>query len=121
MEGTRHLLPLGLAMWIFLSDSFLSIVAHRDKPGVRLVRARKAGDIEAVFPDAKTWVDKAADYPHRAEVPADEVALVVADRVRGIGYDNFKDSVPKGGRHDAYMRVWDVMWRWGRAARARNH
>ena len=41
-------------MWIFLSDSFLSIVAHRDKPGVLLVRARRAGDIEAVFPDVKS-------------------------------------------------------------------
>ena len=39
-------------MWIFQNDSFLSIVAHRDKPGMLLVRARKAGDIEAVFPEA---------------------------------------------------------------------
>jgi hypothetical protein len=100
-------------MWIFQNDSFLSIVAHRTKPGVLLVRARKAGDIEAVVPDAKTWVDEHADYPHRAEVPAEAVAQAVAERVRGIGYDNFKNSVQEQGRHDAYLRVWDVMWRWG--------
>jgi hypothetical protein len=39
-------------MWVFLNDSFLSIVAHRTEPGVLLVRARTAGDIEAVFPQA---------------------------------------------------------------------
>jgi hypothetical protein len=39
-------------MWIFLNDSFLSIVANRELAGVLLVRARKEGDIEAVFPDA---------------------------------------------------------------------
>jgi hypothetical protein len=100
-------------MWIFLNDSFLSIVAHRDKPGVLLVRARRAGDIEAVFPDAKTWVEEYADYPHRAEVPVDTVAQAVAERVRGIAYDNFKNSVRERGRHDAYMSVWNVMSRWG--------
>ena len=100
-------------MWVFLNDSFLSIVAHQDKPGVLLVRARKAGDIKAVFPDAKTWVDEHADYPHRAEVPAENVAEAVAARVRAIGYPNFKDSVQKGRRHDAYMDVWSVMRRWG--------
>ncbi len=61
-------------MWIFLNDSFLSIVAHRDKPGMLLVRARKIRDIGAVFPGAQMWVDKSADYPCRAEVPAEEVA-----------------------------------------------
>jgi hypothetical protein len=100
-------------MWIFLSDSFLSIVAHRDKPGVLLVRARRAGDIEAVFPDGKTRVDETTDYPHRAEVPAEAVAQAVAERVRGIGYDNFKDSVRERGRHDVYFDVWEMMRRWG--------
>ena len=101
-------------MWIFQNDSFLSMVAHRTKPGMLLVRARKAGDIEAVFPDAKTWVDERADYPHRAEVSAEKVAEAVAARVLAIVYPNFKDSVRERGRHDAYMRVWDVMWKWGR-------
>ena len=104
-------------MWIFLNDSFLSIVAHRNKPGLLLVRARKAGDIEAVFPDAKTWVDERADYPHRAEVPAENVAEAVAARVRAIGYDNFKDSVRERGRHDVYMDVWSVMARWGQRSK----
>ena len=36
-------------MWVFLSDAFLSIVAHRDDPDALLVRARRQGDIECVF------------------------------------------------------------------------
>jgi len=81
------------------------------------VRARKADDIEAVLPDAISWVDQGADYPYRAEVPAEAAAQVLAERVRTIGYNNFKKSVRERGRHDAYMRVWEVMRRWGQRCR----
>ena len=59
-------------MWIFLNDSFL--VSHRDNPGVMPMRARRTGNIEAMFPDTKIWIDKQADYPHRAELSADQAA-----------------------------------------------
>jgi len=101
-----------------LNDSFLSIVAHTEKPGTLLVRARKAGDIEALFPQANTWVDEGADYHHRAEVPAAEVARAIAARVAAIDYRNFKGSVADQPRHDAYMKVWEVMWQWGKRAKA---
>ena len=100
-------------MWVFMNDSFISIVSHRDKPGVLLVRARKPRDIEAVFPDAQSWEDARADYAFRAEVPAEQAALTLAARVNSIGYDNFKNSVKEKRRHDTYMKVWEVMWRWG--------
>jgi hypothetical protein len=106
-------------MWIFLNDSFLSIIAHREKPGILLVRARKAGDIEALFPNAKTWVDANADYPHRAEVESAQVAESVAERIRSIDYDNFKNSVHASGRHDAYMSVWTAMRLWGQRSKTR--
>lgn len=61
-------------MWIFLNDGYLSIVSHRDRPGVMPVRARRAGNIEAMYPDTWNWVDKQADYPHRAELSADQAA-----------------------------------------------
>jgi hypothetical protein len=35
--------------------------------------------------------------------------MVVAQRVMGIGYGNFKDSVHDHKLHDAYARVWGVM------------
>ena len=104
-------------MWIFQNDSFLSIVALWDKPGVLLVRAREAGDIEAVFPEAKTREGEGMDYQFRADVPAEEVAEAMAERIRAIDYGNFKDSVGEGPRHDAYIKVWRVMAKWGTMSR----
>ena len=100
-------------MWIFLNDSFLSIVAHQDKPGMLLVRARKAGDVETVFPEAHSREGEGTDYQFRADVPAEEVAEAMGERIRGIGYGNFKGSVKDRPRHDAYTGVWTVMGRWG--------
>ena len=36
-------------MWIFLKDSFFSVVAHRERPKHVMVRARYSGDISRVF------------------------------------------------------------------------
>ena len=96
-------------MWVFLSNSFLSIVAHRDKPDTLLVRARRAGDIEATFPQAATWEDRQADYRYRAEVPTEEVADALAKAAAGIHYPNFKNSVADPDRHRAYLNVWSAM------------
>ncbi len=95
-------------MWIFLNNAFLSIVAHRDKPDLLLVRARAEGDIERTFPDAETC--PVADYRYRAELPRQEVATAIAERVSGIDYDNFKGSVQETDRHDAYLHVWSAMF-----------
>jgi len=40
-------------MWIMTNNSYLSIVSKDCGPAELLVRARRAGDIERVFPDAK--------------------------------------------------------------------
>ncbi len=40
-------------MWIMTNNSYLSIVSKDCGPAELLVRARRAGDIEKVFPDAK--------------------------------------------------------------------
>lgn len=93
-------------MWIFLNNAMLSIVAHRDRDDVLLVRARRRGDIERVFPGATTWQDERADYRHRAEIPRSQVARAIADNVAGIEYTNFKGSVRDRTRHDWYMDVW---------------
>jgi hypothetical protein len=98
-------------MWIFLSDAFLSIVAHRDKPGVHLVRARAAGDIKRVFPEAKVLKTPTADYAYRAEIPAEKVADVIAKKLLTIDYPNFKNTVAESWRHHAYMDVWSDMAR----------
>lgn len=96
-------------MWIALPDAFLSIVAHRDKPSVLLVRARIEGDIERTFPGARVEVTPTADYLYRAEVRRVEVARVLAELVKRIDYPNFKDAVADDDRHAAYFEVWSTM------------
>jgi len=103
-------------MWVFLKDSFLSIVAHRDDPNCLLVRARKRGDIRRVFPDAAEIHTPSADYCYRAKVPRAEVAAAVQAAALSIDYDNFKAVVPDRARHDAYFACWSTMLGWGRKA-----
>lgn len=97
-------------MWIFLSDSFLSIVAHRFDQKALLVRARVRGDIERVFPKAKVTRTPDADYRYRATILRNEVAAVIAANVTGIQYPNFKGSVRERDRLSTYHDVWDVMF-----------
>lgn len=99
-------------MWIFLPDSFLSIVADKDDPtGDRLlVRARRKGDIESVFPDSRVIALAGSDYAFRAWVPRSEVTQVIASQVESIDYSNFKNSMIDNNYHDAALSVWSVMW-----------
>lgn len=111
-------------MWICLSEGFVSIVAHRDDPTCLLVRARKAGHLEALLGRGAEVVEtRDADYRYRASCSRQQVAEAVARQVEGISYDNFKDSVQDDLLHRLYMRVWDTMLelqgRVGRYARPR--
>lgn len=102
-------------MWIFLSGSFLSIVDKGDTTGqTLLVRARKAGDIEAIFPDADVIEGAGTDYRYRARIDRELVAQAMADQVRAVTYPNFKSTVKDRERHDAYMDVWNAMMRFQR-------
>ncbi len=96
-------------MWILMNDAMLSIVRHREQLGTMLVRARLAGDIERVFPEAQVVVGGGTDYRFRAVLPEKEVADAVSRRLLGISYGNFKASVREPKRHHAYFKVWDVM------------
>jgi hypothetical protein len=99
-------------MWIFLNNSFLSIVAHHDRPDLLLVRARVPGDIQRVFGKGKVKIERTPlrDYSYRAEVPRTVVAAALVRKIEGIDYTNFKDSVQDYDRHDFYLRVWSVMF-----------
>ena len=55
-------------MWVALTEGWLSIVAHRDKPDHLLVRARNPKHITRTFPDAEMYTNADADYPFRADV-----------------------------------------------------
>jgi len=107
-------------MWVFLSGSFLSIVDKGDPTGqTLLVRARKAGDIEAVFPEAEVIEGGGTDYRYRARIDREQVAQAMADQVRSIRYGNFKATVKDHDRHDAYMDTWQSMMRFQEGGRRR--
>jgi hypothetical protein len=96
-------------MWIFLNNAFLSIVDKGGDGSTLLVRARKLGDIESVFPDAQVTTTPNNDYRFRARVDREAVAAALAEAVRQINYPNFKATVKEHPRHDAYLGVWSVM------------
>lgn len=101
-------------MWIFLSDAFLSVVADRDNPsGPRLlVRARRQGDIERVFPEAETFRIAGADYAFRTWLPRQRVAEVMQQQVQAITYPNFKSSIRDRAYHDAALSAWSALHRY---------
>lgn len=96
-------------MWLFLPNSFLSIVADRDNPQNLLVRARLAGHIPNLFPKAKVFQMEDADYRYRALVSRSNVVKVIAKQVEGVAYTNFKSTVHEPRYHHACMEVWSVM------------
>lgn len=97
-------------MWIFLPNSFISVVQKPGDTDLLTVRARIKGDIEAVFPDAKVEANKGTDYKYRAKVPRETVAKVLHDQVMALDWANFKSAVKAKKRHDAYMEVWSAMY-----------
>lgn len=98
-------------MWVMLSDSFLSIVSKDCADDELLVRARRPGDIENVFPDAVVTESVRNDYRYRAVVKREVVTAALAAEVDRIRYDNFKNSVANDDLHSAYSSVWGVMGR----------
>lgn len=114
-------------MWICLNNAFFSIVTPaRNAPadGPLLVRARRKGDIEAVF-GVPGVASPGRDYAYRATLERDVVASVLMCQVLGIQYDNFKNSVKDDKLHGAYASVWSIMGRlqvggpYGRMAQAK--
>lgn len=100
-------------MWVFLSDSFLSIVAHDKRADLLMVRARFPGDIKRVFPKARVQRTRDRDYAYRAAVPRQVVQHALSAAAKAIAYPNFKNSVPADhhARHAAYLDVWVAMAR----------
>lgn len=98
-------------MWICLNNAFFSIVDTKLPGDKLLVRARRKGDIERVFPGAKVTRSPGRDYLYRAPISREAVALTIADQVRSIAYDNFKNSVRDDKLHSAYSGFWGIMSR----------
>jgi len=100
-------------MWIALTEGWLSIVAHRDKPDHLLVRARNPKHIRRTFGEQVMYTDTDADYPFRADVLREDVARFLVRRLEHMTYDNFKATIDENRYHDAALNVWRTMYRYG--------
>jgi hypothetical protein len=92
-----------------LNDAFLSIVAKDCARDELMVRARRPGDIEKIFPGTVVTEYTASDYHYRAAVKKDAIKAAMCGEIDRIGYANFKSSTEDRPLHDAYMRVWHAM------------
>jgi hypothetical protein len=106
-------------MWIFTTFGFFSVVAHRTKPGVLLVRARVRSDLEAfsvrVGLEGEVTENVRADYRYRLEAPAVDVARVISEELTTMDYDNFKSRVEEtqgADRESVYMGIWSHLRRY---------
>ena len=91
-----------------MNDSFVSVVMDQNNIENLLVRARREGDLEALFPELNLMVfaTPTHDYPFRTSINRQEVAATLARRLLGIAYPNFKASVEDEARGDVYGDVW---------------
>jgi hypothetical protein len=97
-------------MWICLNNAFLSIVSNPSDAATLLMRARRKGDIEAVFgQNVEVVTLPKRDYQFRALLPRDAVATAIGEALKAIQYPNFKNSVDDDALHGAYAKVWQVM------------
>jgi hypothetical protein len=97
-------------MWICLNDAFVSAVADPTMPGMLKVRARKREHLAKLFPANKIHGSSRTDYGWRVIVTKEAFADLVAGRIHGIEYDNFKDSVVDDKLHDLYADMWTLHW-----------
>lgn len=98
-------------MWVFLNNSFLSIVENRNNKEELLVRSRVRGDIDKIFPNSNIFEIENSDYKYRTYIKKIEVSEKIREIVTNINYDNFKNSIPKSEdlRHSSYLNVWNEM------------
>lgn len=96
-------------MWTFHPDCMFSAVKKDCKADELLVRARRPGDLEKVFPKAKVTEYDKSDYQFRAVMKFDYYVECMVGEFKRICYSNFKNSVRDPALHRAYERVWSIM------------
>ncbi len=98
-------------MWVFLRDSYLSIVQHDSESRLLRVEARVRGDIERVFPEADVAEDETSDYRFRAAIHRDRVAQAMSLRINQLTYTDFVGGMSDedDDRREAYITVWARM------------
>ena len=106
-------------MWLFTQRGMLSVVRHREREDVLLVRARDRSSLEDFCDKAGVEAveierDESADYLFRVVCSDAELKAFLSRAVDELDYDNFKTRIltTRGGRwHDALLEVWRTMRR----------
>lgn len=100
-------------MWLFLNDSFVSIVEHHDDPDTMLVRGRFRGDAARFLgvPMSHEVELSEADYRFRVLARRADVEKAILKEVRRVRYPNFKDSITSQWRKLVAMEVWTTLHR----------
>lgn len=95
--------------WIITNEGFYSIVTHPTNKKLLQVRARRAGDIEKLFPEAEVIEIDGRDYSFRAYLGRKEVGRAFGEVLGDISYPNFKDSIKDKALKAACNAVWGIM------------
>jgi len=98
-------------MWIMTTRGFYSVVAHRDREDLLLVRARCREDIDAlgdlVPGEPIAYAD--ADYAWRLEATRDDWERALRAMAAEVDYPSFKDAIPDPDRRGLYLAVWRLL------------
>ena len=102
-------------MWVAHSaggGGWVFIVAHRDRPGHLMVRARVRDHITSMWPDAEVYtLDVPHDYQYRADILREDVAAALSLYAGDIEYDDYKSSVIDSDLYSALVAIWTVLVR----------
>ena len=99
-------------MWLFTTQGFYSVVAHRRDPDKVLVRARAREDLEFLreqIRKLRIYSDLSADYRWRAIATRAEWVAALAQLASEIDYDNFKSAVSVRLGYER-SRVYEHVW-----------
>ena len=103
-------------MWVFFKGGFVSIVKHRKRRNLFLVRSRVREDLDNFLSyverkkPPRVYVNSGSDYRFRAFLKRSEVADVMFEIAEDIDYSNFKNAVHGEPDRDlAYMGCWRAM------------
>jgi len=105
------------------TEGYFSIVAHKDRKGYVLVRARRKEHLVALrkkygmsLRDVRIQSTPKADYPYRIMVWKSQIARIMNDAVERIDYHNFKDEIKEDkDYHEFLFDTWYASQRMTRA------
>jgi hypothetical protein len=93
-------------MWVCFNNAFVSAVQDRNNKDRLVIRARRKEHLENIFPNKEIVIGGSTDYNYRVFCDKNEFADLVANNIKNINYDNFKNSVEDNDLHKLYANFW---------------